>query len=56
MTPLFAQGCKSLQCSKNRVLGTGAIVLGSQARTTKCAPLVYVPLKDFEVVALQQLS
>lgn len=56
VAPLFSQCGKSLQLGKGRLLGTGAVVLGSQARASKRAPLVYIPLKDVEVIALQLLS
>jgi hypothetical protein len=55
IVPLVWQCGKSLQLSKGRLLGTGAAVLGTKVGASKRAPLVYVPLKDVEVVALLQL-
>lgn len=42
--------------SKGRLIGAGTAVLGAQARTSKRAAVVYLPLKDVEIIALQQLS
>jgi hypothetical protein len=56
VAPLLWQCGKSLQLSKGRLLGTGAAALGAKVGASKRAPLVYVPLKDVEVVALLQLS
>ncbi len=56
VAPLLSQSAKSLQLSKGRLLGIGAAALGFQARASKRTPLVFTPLKDVEVFALQQLS
>lgn len=58
VAPLVSQCCKTvvLQLSKGRLLSTGgaAAVLGSKSMWAPS--MVYIPLKDVEVVALQQLS
>lgn len=46
---------------RNGVLGSGAALVVSsqglqQLRPAMAVPLVYTPLKDYEVVGLQQLS
>lgn len=48
------------QCyqARIRLFGTGAALTASHCvlRAVVAVPLVYMPLKDYEVVALQQLS
>ncbi len=57
--PMLSQCCKSLKASKGPLIGTGAAFLGSTQLLRlprKSGPLVLIPLKDYEVIALQQLT
>lgn len=56
--PWISQCSKSYSMSRGRLVCTGAALLGSQALLLppQTVPIVYIPLKDYEVVALQQMS
>lgn len=56
--PLISQCSKSFSMSRGRLVGMGSTLVGSQVLLLppKTIPIVYIPLKDYEVVALQQLS
>ena len=58
MHPFVSKCFQAAGAARNRLLGSGAAVLASQCllRPALAVPLVYVPLKDYEVVGLQQLS
>ena len=56
--PFVSQCCQAAGMARARLVGSGAAVMASHCllRSVVAVPLVYVPLKDYEVVGLQQLS
>jgi hypothetical protein len=56
--PFVSQCYQAAGMARNRLVGSGAALVASHCllRPLMAVPLVYVPLKDYEVVGLQQLS
>ena len=56
--PFVTQCYQAAGVARIRLLGSGAALVASHCalRAAVAVPLVYMPLKDYEVVALQQLS
>lgn len=56
--PLVSQCYQAAGVVRIRLLDSGAALMASHCvlRAAVAAPLVYMPLKDYELVGLQQLS
>lgn len=56
--PLVSQCYQAAGVARVRLLGSGAALMAAHCamRAAVAVPLVYKPLNDYEVVALQQLS
>lgn len=56
--PIVSQCYQAAGAARIRLLGTGAVLTASHCvlRAAVAVPLVYMPLKDYEVVGLQHLS